>query len=341
MSNQFDYPERNLPFHIKLAEEIVTSNSANVLIGVVENLYYALYTKLIIEIANVDLCSRFERGSCPAINLRFTLPIPQQVYKILMGFKDALDSPVVCSALNKRILRGHQQEFLQYASVRYAGMESENDMYGYRRFTMGVVTDSASRFREKWTALSEMYKMPPGGVLTVLSQRYLSHLPKITAPYDIPGSELPFIDLESLAEDEWEKRRRAAHHDSTMAILVSSCIGAVRRDEAKRTLIDFVKEKKCVCQSRCKCAVECTYHPERFCPCAEYTMRILLSQERGTPGNTAFGLRCASLARAVFDGLSVLRTDLTNTDIAAEVERAIQLFSNEVRVQRNAAANSE
>lgn len=294
------------------------------------------------ELANVDLCSAFHMD-VRQLNAteRFMLPSPLQLYNTLLVFKEALDSPTICSRLDKKVVRAFQGEIIKHASSKYAEMDADADPFGYRRLILGIVNDTASSFCAKWGNLSDVYMMPPTDVLTTLSERYLALFPKMAVKHDIPSSELPFIDPESVPEEEWEKLRRTSHHDSAMAILISKCIGWVRRDEAKRSVIDFVKEKKCVCEDKCTCSVKCTFDPERFCPCAEYMMRIMLSQARKTGADMDFEVRCTSLATAIFQSLCALRSDLPHNELTLEADRVIKLFDNEIRVQRDDEAKAK
>lgn len=342
MSTQIEDTEGSLLRYIMFAEEIITSNSPGLLIRVMETLYYALYSRLVMELSNVDLCSAFHMDVRQLNNTeRFMLPSPLQLYHTLLVFKEALDSPMIRSILDRKVVRAFQREIIQQASSKRPEVDSGTDPFGYRSLILGIATDVASSFREKWDNLSDVYVMPDTDLLTTLSERYLALFPKMTVKHDISCDDLPFIDPKSVPEDEWEKRRRASHHDSAMAILISKCIGWVRRDEAKRTVIDFVKEQKCVCDEKCSCSVKCTFDPERFCPCAEYIMRIMLSQARKTGENMDFEVRCTSLATAIFYCLCALRSDLSHSERTLEADRVIKLFDNEIQIQRDDEAKAK
>lgn len=326
--------------HLEHAESIVTTLSANVLVECTEKLYYALYARIVIEMANVELCSSFQTDlRSLAKREPYILPHPIQAYKILLIFKEALDSQVVCTGFDKRIMRPYQEDFVARTTPKCMEMaQVTDDFLGYRRHVMGVVADSTSLFRVKWAGLSEMYKLPPGNVLMVLSEKYLSFRPKLNIQYDISPKDLPFIDVTAVGSDEWELRRIRCNRDATLAKLESRGVGEVRQEKYDDCLMDYLKEKKCVCASSCECTYQCTYDCERFCPCSEYVMRIMLAEKRKYPGKHSFPLRCISLAAALFEKLATMRTDIPDSELNKEGERAIQLLEREVHIQRAAAA---
>ncbi|RMJ25688.1 hypothetical protein PHISP_03419 [Aspergillus sp. HF37] len=327
-----------IALHIKRAEEVVTSNSAVVLIETVEGLYYSLQARLITEMASVELCSSF---TLDVHHLRikdtFTLPHPRQLYNIFLSFKETLDSPTVCCALDSQTLREHEESFILRSIEKVAQSAfTTDDFLGYRRFIMGVMADKSSSFNRKWTGLSHVYQMPPPDVLLDHSEKYLSIVPKATDQYDVPASELPYVDLTTIDSDEWNQEMISSHRSATLAQLERKSVGEIRREDRRRTVMGYVREKRCVCFSACVCAMECTNTVERQCPCAERMLRMLLALGRQVPGNKPLGLRCASLARAAFEGLALNKGN-TESELAAEIDRAIMAFENEVWVQRDAS----
>lgn len=336
-TSQPENSRSSIALHVKCAEEIVTSNSTSALIETVENLYYTLQARLIMEMANVELCSSFTLD-IHHLRIRdtFTLPHPRQLYNILLAFKEALDSPTVCSVLDSHMLKEHEDDFIRRSIEKVAESAfASDDFLGFRRFIMGIITDKSSSFNRKWTGLSHVYHMPPPDVLMAHSEKYLSIVPK-TDQHDVPASELPFVDLATINAREWDRETILAHRSATLAKLESRSVGEVRREDRRRPLMDFVREKRCVCFLACVCAGECTNVVERQCPCAERMLRMLLSQDRQVPGSKPLGSRCDSLARATFEGLSAVNSG-KDSDLAAEFDRAVPAFENEIWVQREAA----
>lgn len=337
-TSQPENSRSGIALHIKRAEEVMTSNSADVLIEAVEGLYYSLQARLITEMASVELCSSF---TLDVHHLRikdtFTLPHPRQLYNIFLSFKETLDSPTVCCALDSQTLKEHEESFILRSIEKVAQSAfTTDDFLGYRRFIMGVMADKSSSFNRKWMGLSHVYQMPPPDVLLDHSEQYLSIVPKATGQYDVPASELPFVDLTTIDSDEWNHEMISSHRSATLAQLERRSVGEIRREDRRRTVMEHVREKRCVCFSACVCATECTNTVDRQCPCAERTLRMLLALGRQVPGNKPLGLRCASLARAAFEGLALTKGN-TESELAAEVDRAIQAFENEVWVQRDAS----
>ncbi|KAH8431865.1 uncharacterized protein LDX57_009516 [Aspergillus melleus] len=336
-----DMPD-GLLYHVKRTEEVVGSDSIANLIDAVEGLYYALFARLIMEMANVDLCSCFHlnlhgmtgKASC-------TLPEPTHLFKILLFCKRMLESPAICLHIHKELVRQHQSEYVRRAISRFESMGVFlDDLLGYRRDIMSVASDSSSAFRQKWTNGILLYDMPPEEVLTVLSERYLALTPKVTFQDELPTSELPFVNSELADPEVWERELIKDHRQATLAKLEGKSVGDVRRVDERRRLSDYVKENKCICRSSCTCAWDCTLDPERPCPCAERQMRVLLVKRRKGVSPREFGARCSSLAKAIFQGISCLRRDVEDQEIAKEFDRALLLFAEEIQKQRLTTAKA-
>ena len=304
-----------------------------------EDLYYALYARIVVEMANVELCSAFNID-VRRLNLAkdaFVLPHPEHLYKLLVRFKSVLDSPEVCSVLDMRAVKDRQGEIIRRTAQKVTDLASaSNDVLGYRQFIMDIVNDEGSAFRQKWAGLSRIYQMPPDEVLMVWSEKYLTIMPKPMAQWDVSSSDLPFTNPDNVNPRVWEFDRVNAHRAATLAKLEGKSVGEVRRrdDHCSQRLITFVREKKCICLSSCTCAWPCTNDAERLCPCSEPMMRLLLSQNRKKPGDKPFWLRCASLARAIFEGFSATRVDVADGEMTTEVDCAIQLFEHEIEIER-------
>lgn len=327
-----DFPMGFL-FHIKRAEDYVRSVSLAELKEMVENLYYAVYARLIAEMANVELCSSFtvdiRRASAKDT---IVLPEPSHMYKIFLSCKEILDSPSTCSELNKHTIQACQEGFIRRIANRVStGGFSLDDVLGYRRHILAEVSNELSPFCQKWHRLSVVYRMPAAEVLAVLSEKYLAIMPKAPIPGEIPVSDLPFINPDTIRPDVWERQIILDHRQATLAKLEGKSIGDIRRENNGRRLLDFVKERKCVCPSTCDCAHDCTMNIERPCPCAPRMMRIMVAKRRRGPGAQTLGDRCSGLAKAIFDGLAVISRHTGDSQMVDELGLALQLIEEEIQ----------
>ncbi|KAL4929269.1 uncharacterized protein BDV17DRAFT_281518 [Aspergillus undulatus] len=322
--------------HVKRAEELVTSNSITDLVDNTESLYYALYARLIMEIAGADLCASFtlEFRRLP-IKSAFILPEPNQLCKILFMCKQALDEPTMCINLNRELVTQHQKHYISRTTDKLlkTGFILD-DLIGYREHALGIVKNQSSDFYRKWSKASVLYQMPPGNVLALQSEKYLSLTPKLAVQQAVPALNLPFIEACTIDPDLWRHELKLDHRQATLAKLEGRCVGEARRDENRRRLLDFVRERKCICWSVCICAYDCTQQVERCCPCAERLLSLMVAQRRNSVGPLPFGPRCSALAKAVFQGIASIRSDADDQELAREIDRARVIFSEEIRKQR-------
>ncbi|KAB8233515.1 uncharacterized protein BDW43DRAFT_300353 [Aspergillus alliaceus] len=330
-----DIPD-SVPAHIRRMEEVVTSDSIIDLIDAVESLYYSLYARLIMEIANVDLSTCFNLELRRASRKEgFTLPEPDHLLKIMAHCKNTLEAPTVCNNVNVDLVKVHQDEFIRRAMERAIGTGFFlDDLLGYRRYTMGIVSDISSKFRQKWNHNTFLYQIPPEEILTVQSEKYLSFIPKPEAVLSIAATELPFVDRDSIDPEIWESELVKDHRQSTLAKMEGKGIGDIRRGDDRRRPSDYMTERKCICRSSCICSLECTTEPERQCPCADRMMQIMLAKRREAPGTRDFSTRCGNLARAIFEGASLIKRDMDDIEITIELDQAFSLVSNEIQKQR-------
>lgn len=323
-------------FHIKRAEEAVRSSSLVELKEVVEDLYYAVYSRLIAEMANVELCSSF------TVHIRrmsakdsIGLPEPSHMYKIFLSCKEILDSPKICSGLNKHTIQMCQEGFIRRVAEKISQTGfSYDDILGYRRHIVKEVANECSPFCHKWLPLSVVYRMPPAEILASLSEKYLSIVPKGAISDEVPVSKLPFVNPDTIRPDIWEHQVINDHRQATLAKLEGKSIGDTRREDDERRLLDFAKERKCVCASTCTCAYECTLDVERPCPCAPRMIRIMLATRRQDPGAQPLGARCSGLAKALFDGLAVINREVSDTEMVEELGRSLRLLEEEIQKER-------
>lgn len=364
-----DFP-MGFVFHIKRAEEAILSNSLSQLKEVVENLYYAVYSRLVVEMANVDLCSSFTVNiRCMTAKDVFALPEPGQMYKIFLACKEILDSPSIHSHLNTATIHACQKGFFYRLASKLSttpGFSSDSssnsssndnnnndddDTMSYRRHIISEISSGIPPFCNKWLRLSAVYHMPSAQVLALLSEKYLSIMPKAPITGEIPVSDLPFVNPDTIRPDVWERQIIQNHRQATLAKLEGKSIGDIRREDSESSssaassssssarLMGFAKERKCVCASTCTCAFDCTLDVERPCPCAPRMMRVLLAGRRRGPGAAlAFAARCSGLAKAIFDGLAVMSREVPEAEVVKELGHSLVLLEEEVRKERAAAA---
>ncbi|KAH1420464.1 hypothetical protein KXV70_001491 [Aspergillus fumigatus] len=322
------------------AEAAVKTESLVELIDVTEKLYYSLYARLVMEIANVELCSHFD------LNLRrmlvketFTLPETSHLRDIFITFKDILDAPEICSGLDYDLVKQHQDSIIRNATDKLAitGF-SAHDLIGYRTSTLKIVSDETHPFVLKWRGLVYLYQMPGVETITAMSEKYLTIMPQVSATEDFPAIELPFIDRDSIQPEIWQRENVLDNRQATLAKLEGRSVGDMRRDDSRRRLLDFVKEKKCICRSSCSCATDCTMDVVLPCPCSERILCIAQAKRYERAGEQDFGPRCGSLARAFFEGLAMVGREVAHYELVAELHRAMQLFEELVGKQRQAAA---
>lgn len=171
-----------------------------------------------------------------------------------------------------------------------------------------------------------------------MSEKYLTIMPQVSATEDFPAIELPFIDRDSIQPEIWQRENVLDNRQATLAKLEGRSVGDMRRDDSRRRLLDFVKEKKCICRSSCSCATDCTMDVVLPCPCSERILCIAQAKRYERAGEQDFGPRCGSLARAFFEGLAMVGREVAHYELVAELHRAMQLFEELVGKQRQAAA---
>ncbi|KAL2798295.1 hypothetical protein BJX66DRAFT_322902 [Aspergillus keveii] len=330
--------------HIKHAEELVNSNSITDLAENTENLYYALYARLIMEIAAVHLCASFTLGfRRPEGDRSFKLPEPREICKTFLLCKQMLDEGDMCNHLNKALVKEHQMGFIRYKSDKIqADGFLLDDLLGYRRRALDVIEDGTSEFRQEWRKATPMYEMPPPECLALQSEKYLIWTPRWDAVHKaVPAVNLPIIDPKTIPKEIWDREMILDKRQATLAKLESKCVGDIRRNDDRRRLIDFVRERKCICRSTCSCAWDCTQDVEHPCPCSERTLSLMVAKRRKSVGPLPFGPRCNVLAKAIFEGIASVRPgDANDMELCVEINRAFSVFAEEIRKQRSASATS-
>lgn len=324
-----------LVYWIKRAESDIRTNSLSQLIEITENLFYTLYSRVILEMAGIEIFAQFKMESRPLTNRhQLYLPDPDHMYRIFLTIKDVLDSSAICEDVNEAVVHAFQEGYIR----RILRKENDkgfniDDMLGYRRFAVSVVNDKTNQFTKKWNLLIPFFDSVPAALMALISEKYFAIVPKVVLEDDILTSELPFIDIKSADYGLWEKEIIKDHRMAALAKLEGKSLGDVRSKEANH-LLHQVKQHKCICTSLCCCAHECTNDPERFCPCSERQLRVMLAQTRKGPGRFNFTTRANTMGRACFEGLTVLKRDIRENDLLLQLRGTIELFEMEITKER-------
>lgn len=314
------------------------------MIQIVENLFYTLYCTIEFELANIELCALFKMGSRPLTTQeQFYLPEPNHLYRLFLAFKDLLDSPLICEYPHSKTV---QDIITQYQEDHVRGLIGKDamkrfckdDLLGYRRYALNIVSERTSAYCMKWTALLSHFSRIPSEVLAVMSERYFTIIPKVSPEKEIAAAELAFVNLKATNPAGWERDLILDHRLSTLAKLEGKSIGEERRDDRRVRLLTIARNHKCICTSVCRCARECTYFVERCCPCAERQLRLMLARRRKGTGQHSFTVRTNNLARYCFEGLSSLRRDVSDEHLEDEMESIFEIFDLEIQKERAGVA---
>lgn len=333
---QLDHSETGLLFWIKRAEAEIRTDSLGTLIEIVENLYYVLYSRLVLELANIELSSLFEITTRPwTAYHEFVLPASDHLYRILVAFKDILDAPSMCEAIRTDLVTYYQESYIHRMATHDSVKEDVlDDILGFRRYAVSVISDKNSAYFVKWNSLIPFFDSISPKLLAILAEKYLTHTPKFLLEYDIPLSKLPFAYNRKLDLAAWERERQFDHRIATLAKLEGRVVGEERRDDYRLGLLTLVKQEKCICISICSCALACTYDVERPCPCSERHLRIMLARRRQDTGTSDFMTRANTLGRAFFEGLAVLNPDTKARHLSTELRFAFENFQLEIQKER-------
>ncbi|PYH99976.1 hypothetical protein BO71DRAFT_341965 [Aspergillus ellipticus CBS 707.79] len=319
-----DIPDGILAY-VRRAEQLVTSEKIADLVENVEDMYHALYARLIMELANVELCSCFSFG-VPRVSSynNFILPEPRHLLNIFLVCKEILDNPTICGAPNTNLIRHYQENFIRRSVDKLIGVGFHlDDLIGYRRHALGIVKDHDSSFRQKWDGPGLMYQMPPPEILTVQSEKYMAFTPRDPVVNMVPEQNLPLVEWHHVDPRFWAHEKVLDHREAARAHLEGITLGQLRQtDSDRRQLMDYMRERKCTCGFTCSCGIICTQEPERPCPCAEWRLTIMLAQCRSGPGCLSFRDRCTVLSRAVLQGVASLRDDVDIFEIAVSMDKA-------------------
>ncbi|KAJ5335130.1 hypothetical protein N7452_007533 [Penicillium brevicompactum] len=321
-----DTSESGLLYWTISFEENITSNDLKTLISIAENLFYSLYARVVIELANIELCGTFKTSIIYKRNSgSFLLPEPDHLYRIVLSFKDALDAPGICSLLRKDAAIHFQQSYISQIVDKTKNADFPlHDKLGYRSHAANIVQDRSGPYCTKWKALIPFFNVIPCRNMAMMSECYLALAPRNATPDDVPFGQLPFIDTSKIAADIRDAENIKDNRIATLAKLEGTSVGEERQKDPKCRTYYLAKQRKCVCFAICVCAKECTKDVLRSCPCAERHVRIM-TVRRGLhyrwPG-LAFSTTAGTLARMFFHGFASLRRGVTDRQIAGELERA-------------------
>ncbi|EKV19082.1 actin-related protein 2/3 complex subunit 2 [Penicillium digitatum] len=327
-----DNSKTGLPCWIKRSEQNVRTQKMAVLIDTVENLYYALYARITIELASIELCGSFRIDtSALRVELPYLMPEADHLYRIVLAFKNVLNSPEICAIRRMDVIAHFQQGYINQLAKKKQSKDEllSFDPLAYRPFALRTVSYRHGSYCEKWKEFIPFFDSIPAETMATLSEKYLTMTPVIMPPDNIPFVELPWIHSGQVGKAALEKEVQNDYLLLHAAQTQDTTIGEERKKGINPDLYHFARKRKCICKSICGCSWECTQEVQRPCPCAERHVRIMLTKRLLAHrwDGPAFAITASTTARMFFDGLAQLRRDVDATDIANELDRAFELFS--------------
>ncbi|EEP81907.1 predicted protein [Uncinocarpus reesii 1704] len=328
-----DSTPTGIKFYIDRVENIMAHKSCSKLLGAVEDLYYATYATLNIEIKNVELCEGFHfdiRSLAPnnKFNAKECLPEPSHLRLIFQACKDYLASDNIRHPLHREIIRRKQAEYV-YQTVkmsRQAGHVPENEE-AFRQYIQNMVTNPESPYCRQWTGLCPIYDAAPAMVLGTLSEKYLSVLAKEEKREQIKfKKQTAERHSTDSAHEEW--RHITSNREAAYAMLHGMPVGEYRRQEGKMALSAYVKENLCICFGYCECSRRCTLKGGRKCPCS--SRLSVICDAHNVDEKECFIEKCADIAAAVFDRLSAVRRGASVFQMATELDMRLDRFHEAV-----------
>ncbi|EPS29643.1 hypothetical protein PDE_04593 [Penicillium oxalicum 114-2] len=334
--DQLHETEPSLLYWIKRAEEEVRSGDLAVLIATVENLHYALYSRVVIEMASVELCALFKaERQAPNGCQGLWLPDADHLYRIFLACKDTLDSPTTWKRPQWAAIHKWQEHFTGRLTEKEDDQSLKPDVVcGYRQFAQNILSDPRSAYVCKWCSLIPFFHSVPQENLISISEKWFTVRPKVILPDDVPSYELPFIDLKLVNPALWKREIVLDYRLASLANLEGKSIGDERREDPKSRLLSLAKCHKCICISTCLCARDCTDHVERPCPCSERYVRLMTARLCKKPSRFPFTTRANTAARACWEGLAMLRRDVSAETIVLEWREAFSVFELEIHKER-------
>ncbi|KAJ5648588.1 hypothetical protein N7490_004960 [Penicillium lividum] len=338
---EVDTSETGLMYWIEQAETNIRTDSLAELITILEHLFYALYSRLKLEMAGIELCALFKLEVRPAMtkDRQFYMPDPNHMYRLFLLFKDILDSPGICEERDNDLVAQFMDGYVRMLICKDArlGPFIIDDILGYRRYAYSIVSNRHSSYCKKWDSLITNFPDFPPETMTVLSERYFIMVPKHVPESDIALKDLPFTNLEMIDPVIREKEIILDHRLGTLAKLEGKCIGECRHEDQniRLRLLNEVKHAKCICKSVCFCARKCTNDVERRCPCAERQFRMQLAINRKRTGRFNFTTRVDTVAVAGFQGLAALKPDVREDAMLLEMIVIFNAIAMEIQNERS------
>ncbi|KAJ5989565.1 hypothetical protein N7481_004775 [Penicillium waksmanii] len=326
---------------IKRAEAGIRTGSLSNLIEIVENLFYALYARVVLEMAAIELCMQFKMEPRPRPECgKFYLPEPDHMYRIFLAIKDVLDSPTICERLYEFVVNAYQDSHLCSLVDQNVGTKFNlDDPTGYRRYVLGILNERNSQFNQKWGTLLPYSRNFPAELAIAISEKYCTVEPKVQLESDVPTDKLPFVDLKIAHFSMWAKDHTEDCRLASLGSLEGKMLGEMRRDDGK-PLLPLVQQHKCVCIPLCRCAGECTACPERHCPCSERQLRMMLARNRKGLSEIDFTTRANTLARASFERLAILKRNIRDGQLMSQLVEVVEGFELEILKERSSGSSN-
>ncbi|KAJ5780334.1 hypothetical protein N7457_005494 [Penicillium paradoxum] len=338
---EIDTTETGLTCWVRRAEQNMYTQEMKVMIDIVENLFYALYARVTIELANIELCGSFRIDLRSLQNYQPNLlPEADHLYRIILAFKDVLDSPEICPILRKDFVAHFQQEYISHLVDKDRRRHVVHfDPLGYRSFATRVASDRGGDYCQKWRELIPCFNVISADLLTTMSEKYTTVYAIASLPDDIPYGKLPWIKPEQLSPQVAEAQTIKDHRMSALAKLEGTSIGDERQKDPQSGTYYLIKQHKCICSALCRCSKECTQEVVIACPCAERHVRTMVTkrsiERRHRRPPTA--LTASTLARMYFYGLSALKRHVKDEVIASELNHAFELINLLIMNERKEA----
>lgn len=314
-------------FHIHRAESVMGSEMTSLMLKTAEDLYYAVYARLNIEITNIDICDgyRFDIRDMAGAEKRDKLPEPSHLGLMFRACKEVLRSEEICELLNKEIIRQHQANYVRWA-VEKSAREGyyPKDQLGYRQYILRLVAHPQSPGLLQWYGLNTVYMQDPAAALTALTEKYLYILKKERGGLECKANGSPPMEDREISENI----RAMANREASSAMLNGMTVGEFRRIEGTLPLKEYAARMMCICFNFCFCAGTCTKKAHKPCPCSTKMSQVCKEQE--TEPRKTFDERYRDLAEAILEGLCVTGEGTTEEHMAAELRTGLDLFHQEL-----------
>ncbi|KAJ6136820.1 hypothetical protein N7497_012373 [Penicillium chrysogenum] len=294
------------------ASKNVRTQEMAVLIDIVQNLYYALYARLTIEMASIDLC-----GSFPIDARRCWTP-PKSVPSF-----EKTSSPT-----SREAYIDQPQEEKRHLFTP--------DRDEYRQFALTTVSRRRGSYCEKWGQLIPFFNSVSAETMASLSQKYL-----LLSPWHIPRDDIPFGDLPWLTQaavgmEVWDSDVVNERHLSERARINGTGMGDERKKEPIlifTTMSD--KESAFAClHANVPCTVSTAWRTAVVRNDMYASWRPSVDLHTDGMADLLLPLPASTIARKFFDGLAELKRDVKDDVIASELENAFEFFAQFIPNER-------